>query len=66
MAVSKACFAVDLCFKEIYVDDLASDVMAGAGGAAGPVPDICHQPPGKTVIIYCHYDLFTSSLVVQW
>ena len=24
----------------------ASDVMAGAGGAAGPAPDVRHQPPG--------------------
>ncbi len=40
----------------------------GGGGRCwpGPAPDVCHQPPGKTVIIYCHYDLLTSTLVVQW
>ena len=27
------------------------DVMAGAGGAAGPAPDVRHQPPGRTVYI---------------
>jgi hypothetical protein len=32
---SKACFTADLGFKEIHVDAQASDVMAGAGGAAG-------------------------------
>ena len=52
---SKACFAADLGFKEIYVDARAGAVMAGAGGAAGPAPDVRHQPPGKTVIIYCDF-----------
>jgi hypothetical protein len=28
------------------VEALACDVMAGAGGAAGPAPDVRHQPPG--------------------
>ncbi len=46
ISASKACFAADLGFKEIHVDALASNVMVGAGGAAGPAPDICHQPPG--------------------
>ncbi len=27
----------------------------GCTGAAGPAPDVRHQPPGKTVIINCHY-----------
>ncbi len=39
---SKACFAVDLGFIEIHVEALAGDVMAGAGGAAGPAPDVRH------------------------
>ena len=32
----------------------AGDVMAarGAGGAAGPAPDVRHQPPGTTIDIY--------------
>jgi hypothetical protein len=28
------------------VEARAGDVMAGAGGAAGPAPDVRHQPPG--------------------
>ena len=43
---SKPCFAADLGFKEIHVEARACDVMAGAGGAAGPAPDVRHQPPG--------------------
>jgi hypothetical protein len=32
-------------------DARAGDVimMAGAGGAAGPAPDVRHQPPGKSI-----------------
>ncbi len=52
---SKICFAADLGFKEIHVEALAGDVMAGAGGAAGPAQDVRHQPPGTTLIIYCNY-----------
>ena len=33
----------------------ACDVMAGAGGAAGPAPDVCHQPASTTIHIYCNY-----------
>ena len=33
----------------------AGDVMAGAGGAAGPAPDVRHQPAGTTIHIYCNY-----------
>ncbi len=36
----------------------AGDVMVGAGGDAGPAPDVlCHQPPGKTIYVYCNYCL---------
>jgi hypothetical protein len=44
--------------REIHVDAWASDVMAGAGGAAGPAPDERHQPPGKTIYIYCNYSYY--------
>ncbi len=37
---SKACFTVDLSFKEIHVDALAGNVMAGARDTAGPAPDV--------------------------
>ena len=46
ISASKACFAADLGFKEILVEARPGDVMAGAGGAAGPAPDVRHQPPG--------------------
>jgi hypothetical protein len=44
---SKPCFADNLGFQEKHVEARAGDVMAGAGGAAGPAPDVRHQPPGK-------------------
>ena len=47
MAASKLCFAAKLGFRELQVDIRISDVMAGAGGAAaGPAPDVQHQPEG--------------------
>ena len=52
ISATKACFAADRGFKEIRVEARAGDVMAGAGGAAGPAPDVRHQPPGTTVDIY--------------
>ena len=35
--------------------------MAGAGGAAGPVPDVRHQPPGSTEYIYHNYELHSTN-----
>jgi hypothetical protein len=52
ISASKACFAADLGFEEIHVEALHCDVMAGAGGVAGPAPDVRHQPPGTTIYIY--------------
>jgi hypothetical protein len=52
---SKACFAASHGhgFKEIHVEALpCGNVMAGAGGAAGPAQDIRHQPPGRTLAVY--------------
>jgi hypothetical protein len=46
IAASKHCRAADLGYREIHVEARAGDVMAGAGGAAGPAPDVRHQPPG--------------------
>ena len=51
IAASKASFAADCGFKEIHVEAQAGDVMAGAGGAAGPAPDVRHQPAGKIATI---------------
>jgi hypothetical protein len=36
-----------LGFREVHVEARAGDVMAGAGGAAGPAQDVRHQPPGE-------------------
>ena len=48
IAASKPCRAAKLGIREIQVDVLTSDVMAGAraGGGAGPAPDVRHQPEG--------------------
>ncbi len=34
---------------QVNVPGLTSDVMAGAGGAAGPTPDVQHQPEGTVL-----------------
>ena len=49
IAASKPCRAADLGYREIQVEARAGDVMAGAGGAAGPAPDVRHQPPGDVI-----------------
>ena len=52
ISAAKACSAADLGFREMHLDVRAGDVMAGEGGAAGPAPDVRHQPEGKIVYIY--------------
>ena len=46
IAASKPCRAAKLGIQKIHVDVQTSDVMAGAGGGAGPAPDVQHQPEG--------------------
>jgi hypothetical protein len=46
IAASKPCRAANLGIRELQVDVRTSDVMAGAGGGAGPAPDVRHQPDG--------------------
>ena len=47
IAASKPCHAADAGIRTIQVEEArAGDVMAGAGGAAGPAPDVRHQPAG--------------------
>ena len=53
IAASKPCRAAKLGIREIQVDVRTSDVMAGAGGGAGPAPDVRHQPEG-TVCRECN------------
>ncbi len=45
---TSTCELFTLGFREVHVEALAGDVMAGAGGVAGPAPDVRHQPPGDT------------------
>ena len=49
-------------------DARAGDVimMAGAGGAAGPAPDVRHQPPGKSVYYTRNFAATVFTLVAQW
>ena len=67
ISAAKACFAADLGFSEIRVDARSGDVMAGLGGAAGPAPDVRHQPPGKqwTVTYTTNLQSLLSTLVAQ-
>ena len=37
--------------------------MARLGGAAGPAPDVCHQPPGKHFTNTTNLLLIASTLV---
>ena len=46
IAAAKHCREADMVIREIQVEARAGDVMAGGGGAAGPAPDVRHQPPG--------------------
>jgi hypothetical protein len=46
IAASRPCSAAKMGIREIQVDVRTSDVLAGAGGAAGPAPDVRHQPEG--------------------
>ena len=59
--------------REILLEARAGDVMAGGGGAAGPAPDVRHQPAGdvqaeiryNTYIPYKHsQSINTRGLVV--
>ncbi len=45
-AASKPCCDANMGIREILLEALAGDVMAGGGGAAGPAPDVRHQPAG--------------------
>ncbi len=55
IAGSKPCFSADLGFNETRVEARAGDVMAGAGGVAGPAPDVRHQRAGLIIVIYNNF-----------
>ena len=65
ISAAKACFAADLGFSEIRVDARSGDVMAGLGGAAGPAPDVLHQPPRKQWTNTTFLPYVLSTLVAQ-
>jgi hypothetical protein len=44
IAASKPCSEANMGIREIILEARAGDVMAGGGGAAGPAPDVRHQP----------------------
>ena len=44
IAASKQCRDANMGIREILLEALAGDVMAGGEGAAGPAPDVRHQP----------------------
>ena len=46
IAASRPCSAAKMGIREIQVDVRTSDVLAGAGGAAGSAPVVRHQPEG--------------------
>ena len=58
---ARACFAANLGFKEIHVEARPGDVMAGVGGAAGPAPDVRHQPTGTPLDIYYNYGIHNNA-----
>ncbi len=59
IAASNPCSTAKIGIREIQVDVRTSDVMARAGGAAGPVPDVRHQPAG-TVQCCVGFNGYTS------
>ena len=51
---------VKLGYWEIHVEAQASDVMTGAGGAAGPAPDARHQPLGHALPLWAKQLTYTT------
>ena len=47
IAASKQCFKAGSGISEIQLSVRPGDGMAGAGGGAGPAPDVRHQRPGE-------------------
>jgi len=47
---SPVCRAARQGIQEIGLDTRPTDAMVGGTGAAGPPPDLRHQPPGRRLI----------------
>ena len=56
------CRAADIGFREIQVEALPGDVMAGGGGSAGTAsaPDFRHQEPGDASLEQCTVTIDTA------
>jgi len=46
IAKTTQCRLAGMGVKTVVVETRATDTMVGGSGAAGPVPDLRHQPPG--------------------
>ena len=42
---SSVCWAFGMGVKEVELETLRTEAMVGGTGAAGPAPDLQHQPP---------------------
>ena len=47
IGMSPACRAAGLGIRELVLETRQTDNMVGGSGAAGPAPDLRHQPPGS-------------------
>ena len=67
IAASKPCRDAKMGIREILLEARAGDVMAGGGGAAGPSPDVRHQPAGdvQAEIQYNSYIPYKHSLSIN-
>ena len=45
------CLAAGLGVKEVELETSPTDAMVGGTGAAGPAPDLQHQPHGRRIFI---------------
>jgi hypothetical protein len=46
VAKTPLCRVAGMGVKTVVVETRATDTMVGGSGAAGPVPELQHQPPG--------------------
>ena len=60
--MSPACRKLGLGVWEISIAaDTGTDVMAGGASAAGPAPDVLHQPPGyPELYLYMSVKTYTT------
>ena len=49
IAASNTCHVAKAGIRTIQIEALAGNVMTGAGGSAGPAPDVRHQQQGNVL-----------------